>query len=72
MRAVARTVVPSVPRGCEVASPPPSPLARQADSDIPPCLPEPESVLDESSQRALLALFELLDRWELEENNDEE
>ena len=42
-----------------------------SDDRLPPCLPEAERTLDEVSLRALLTLFELLDRWDLEAKDHE-
>jgi hypothetical protein len=76
MRAALRTTKPRTVARCvaRAACPPPNPVARQTESDkpLPPCSPEAEKTLDESSLRALLAVFELLDQWDLEENDDEE
>ena len=40
------------------------------DSQLPSCLPETEKTLDEVSLRALMTLFELLDRWDREGNHE--
>lgn len=42
-----------------------------SDDRLPPSVPEAARTLDEASLRTLLALFELLDRWDREAKDHE-